>query len=91
MFFNYQYKSPEKLKHNIRREFNRLIKLDLIETGESQYSNAYLPVAKFKEGKLSLCLVLDLRHLNKGCEVDRLPIQDINDLCKWLSTDTTDT
>ena len=87
MFLNHQYKSPEKLRSDIRAEIDRLLRLDLKETGESLFSNAYLPVAKIDKetGRLKLRLVLDLRRLNLHCETDHLPVQDINDLLNRLN------
>ena len=79
VFFNHQYKSPEKLRSDIKAEIDRLLRLDLIETGESPFANAYLPVAKIdrETGKLKLRLILDLRKLNLNCETDRLPVQEL--------------
>ena len=86
VFFNRQYRTPHVLKDDIQKEVDRLIKEDLIEGAESEFNNAYLPVAKrdLATGKLKLRLVLDLRKFNENIAVDRLPISDINDLLNEL-------
>ena len=85
VFFNKQYKTPQILKEDIKKEINKLLIDDLIESCESEYNNAYLPVAKRDEhGKLKLRLVLDLRRLNTDIAVDRITINDVQELINKL-------
>ena len=87
VFFNRQYRVPQILEADIQAEIDRLLSEDLIECSESPYSNAFLPVTKIdpKSGKLKICVCLDLRSLNKGVQIDRLCIQNIQDLLNKLS------
>ena len=85
VFYNAQYRTPHVMQEDIRQEIDRLLIQDLIEPCESQFNNAYLPVAKKGEdGKLKIRLVLDLRKLNSSVKVDRLPLTDVQVLLNQL-------
>ena len=84
--YNKQYKTPNILESQILEEIDRLIREGLIEPSESPFSNCYLPVVKYddKTNKYKIRLCLDLRKLNSGVEVDRLPIGNTQDLLNKL-------
>lgn len=82
IFFQKQYRTPQVLESQILEEIDRLIKEGLIEPSDSPFSNCYLPVVKFDKAtqKYKIRLCLDLRKLNAGIDIDRLPIGDTQDL-----------
>ena len=86
VFWNRQYKTPHILEGDIKLEIDRLLRQGIIRPTESEFNNAFLPVAKRDAltGKLKLRLCLDLRRLNSAIKIDRIPIADINDLLNKL-------
>ena len=63
VFWNRQYRTPHVLDQDIKVEIDRLVAEGIIEPSESQFNNAFLPVAKTDPltGKLKLRLVIDFR------------------------------
>ena len=93
VFFNRQYKTPHVLQQHIQQEIDEMLKQELIGPSESDFNNALLPVCKTCPitKKVKIRLVLDLRSVNRYIEIDRLPINDVQNLlskmhgCKFLS------
>ena len=87
VFFNRQYRTPHVLENDIAKEIDRLIDEGLIEPSESEFNNAFLPVAKQcpVTGKLKIRVCLDMRNLNSNIIVDRIPINDVQCLIDKLS------
>ena len=86
IFYQKQYKIPHILQERIEEEIEKLLHEELIEVAESQYSNAFLPVTKKDEktGTYKVRVVLDLRRLNDYIQIDRLPIEDTQNLLNRL-------
>ena len=87
IYFTKQYRTPQVMDSQILEEVDRLLREGLIEPSDSPFSNCYLPVVKFdpttQKYKIRLCL--DLRKLNAGLEIDRLPIGDTQQLLNMLN------
>ena len=87
IFFTKQYRTPQVMDSQILEEVDRLLREGLIEPSDSPFSNCYLPVVKFdsttQKYKIRLCI--DMRKLNAGQEIDRLPIGDTQQLLNKLN------
>ena len=76
------YRIPEKLRDEVERQINELLKLGKIRPSNSVYQHPLLCVAK-PDGSIRLCT--DLRQINSGIKTDSYPIPRMEDLLMKVS------
>lgn len=82
------YPAPHHMKETIRKELDKMLEMDIVETSESDYSAPVVLIRK-RDGSCRFCL--DYRQLNKVCVFDAEPMPSVEDLfvklagCRYYS------
>lgn len=79
------YRIPNSLKSEVEKQIKDLIRDDIIEECQSEWSSPILLVPKKNDSKKSWRLVVDYRKLNEKIQDDKFPLPNINEILDSLS------
>ena len=74
------YKVPEKLKPEVDRQIQELLKLGFIRPSKSEMASPLVCILKGKDGKDGVRMAVDYRFVNRFTLGDAYPMREIGDI-----------
>ena len=78
------YKIPERIKPEVERQIQELLRLGFIRPSKSAMASPLVCVMKGKDGKDGVRLAVDYRYVNKYTTGDAYPIPDVADVIQRI-------
>jgi len=78
------YKVPERLKPEVDRQIQELLKLGFIRPSKSEMASPLVCILKGKDGKDGVRLAVDYRLVNKYTAGNAYPVPDIGDIIQRM-------